>query len=229
MKLRRLLFFYAVSALFSSIFVMANSHIVTGYGYIGLLPMLFFIGTLFITVMDRPEKKGRLTVYIFISIQWLRTVLHPLLGSISGYFENYGTYVQEKYAGFSVALMSYETAISFLFVILLYRFSGDRNPPVFTESKLRGNTTIYGLFIAFACVLFFATGADTYQFFALSTASDRLSTTLGNEGSGSDAIINYGLTFLVILIIHHCSVQYQRTEKNGMCTTLCFVRRFVYA
>lgn len=214
MKPRRLLIFYAISALLSSIFVMANSHIVLGYGYIGLLPMLFFIGILFIFVLDRPEKKGRLTVYIFVSIQWLRTVLQPLLGSISGYFEDYGTYVQEKYAGFSVALMIYETAITFLFVILFYRFSGNRNPSVFHESKLRGNTAIYGIFIAFAGVLFFVTGADTYQFFALSTASGRLSTTLGNEGSGSDALINYGLTFLVILIIHNCSVQYQRTEKK---------------
>ncbi len=213
-KSKALLILYGITAVFSCVYTALNTNILSGYIYISFLPLVFLIAAIALYIIDARGKNGRITVYIFTTIQWLRSVVLPIIGTYSGYFTSYGSQVDESNAKTASLLLVYESLFTFAFCLLIYKGSKIKEKPALNVTALSGNTVVYMLFIAVALFAFIGTGANTFQFFALATDSDRLSTVRGDEGSPLEAVILYGLTILVVLVLYYCSVKYKEQGKR---------------
>jgi len=205
------LLFYITSivSILICLFSLFDIKMAQGFGFITYLPVVF----LFFSIILLPQAKvsnrsGKITLYVFLCIQWLRLVVLPLTGVLSGYFNSYGSHVDESSAQMAVLMLIYEAVISFVFCYIFFKYSRRIIPATINGMNLRGNTIVYIGFIIVSILLFLATDTNKYHFFALSLSDERVATTLGNEGSAIDAIIAYGLTFLVILILYYSYKRY---------------------
>lgn len=218
-KLLLLLFFEitAVIAFFHSLF---NRDIAAGFSFVCMLPLSFGLFSFLLMIADNDKEKiGRITVYIFLAVQWLRLVLLPLLGSISGYFSTYGMNVTESTANSAILLLLYETFATFLFTGIVISFLKKKREPSLSNTTLAGNRYIYVLFILFAAAVFVLSGADSIYFFMMDLSEERLSETAEESNAILNSIVFFGLTFLVVLVLYYCYRKFKATGK----------KRYVYA
>ena len=89
-----------ISAFFTFILCTINSgKIVNGFNAIMLLPLFYLLFFLIIVqILELRSSSCKITVTIYLLIQWLRMVLLPLVGIISGYFSFYGSHIDENTA-----------------------------------------------------------------------------------------------------------------------------------
>ncbi len=204
-----------VFALLAFIICGIDTQIVDGYRMICILPLIFIcFSSVIYYKINAQSNIYKITIVIFLSIQWLRMVLLPLLGSISGYLYTYGRFVDEKAAHIATNMMAYEAIIIFLFVIVLIN---NKHTPVEESNKIfgmRGHEKIYIGFIALAFLMFIKFGRNKFHFFALNLSEQRVALQVGNEGVTIDAIIMYGLTFLVIVILYFCYKNYHKYKNR---------------
>ena len=161
-------------------------------------------------------RSGRITVTIFLVIQFLRAVLLPVLGAISGYFKQITGLLDSNSAALASVLVFVEMIVTFLCACLILRYS--RRIPAQAETlprELSGNIYIYILFVLVAAVLYIWKGEGMYSFFSLDITTDqRASFTEETIGMELSAIISFGLTFLVILLLYWNCRKYQKTGKK---------------
>ena len=217
LNIRKLLYIISlITALISFICCFGNVRIVKGFEYISLLPMIFLLFSVFLylqlTVSSKRGKNGLITVHIFVTLQWLRLVVLPLLGSISGYFENYGFYVNQKSAYLSTFLICFEAVITFIFCIIVLRHIERRKEDYKGEMELLGNRYIYILFILISLMFFIVSDEKQYDFILIDLSEERVSTSV--DGSAIAAIIDYGLTFVIILFFNWCYKNFRVSRKK---------------
>lgn len=189
--------------------------IVQEYDLIVIFPMIFgFCSTVLFAQLKARKKTGRITIYIFLFIQWLRMVLLPAAGTMSGYFMYYGNHLDGASVETAVVVLLYESIFTFFFCIFIYGYGEKEERVNCQQMRLKGSVNAYIPFIFIAAILFIYTGADKYKFFALETGTERLSNSLSASGSVIDEIISYGLTFIVILILYNAYKKYQKTNKK---------------
>ena len=204
-----------ISAFFTFILCTINSgKIVNGFNAIMLLPLFYLLFFLIIVqILELRSSSCKITVTIYLLIQWLRMVLLPLVGIISGYFSFYGSHIDENTAELSVILLVYESILSGLFCCIILHFKS-HHTEYNGKIKLKGTNFLYIVFIIFGVILFFSSGANQFQFFALNVSGERVSNDIaGDVGSGLDAIVSYALTFLVIIILYKNYKMYQKSKK----------------
>ncbi len=194
--------------------VISKDKIVNGFNAIMLLPVFYLLFYLIIAqILKTNVRSCRITVTIYLIIQWLRMVLLPLVGILSGYFSFYGSHVNENTAELSVIMLIYESVLCGLFCCIILHFKihyTEYNGQI----KLKGTNFLYIVFISLGVILFFSSGANQFQFFALNLSEERVSSAIaGDVGSGLDAIISYALTFLVIIILYRNYKMYQKSKK----------------
>lgn len=204
------------TALVAFIFCVGNSKIVNGFEYIAFLPMIFFAFGLFfylqIVVISKHRTIGLITAHIFVGLQWLRLVLLPLLGSLSGYFESYGFFVTQKSAYIAIFLICFEAISTFVFFTFILNQVKFRSKSDNIELKLLGNKYIYMLFILLSLLLYVTSGAKEYNFILIDLSEERLSAS--TDGSVISAIIDYGLTFFIIIFLYCCFKKYRSSRKK---------------
>lgn len=227
---RKLLYMISlITALVAFIFCAGNSKIVKGFEYISFLPMIFFVFGLFfylqVAAVSKQRRIGLITAHIFIVLQWLRLVLLPFLGSLSGYFENYGFFVTGKSAYISTFLICFEAISTFCFCIFALKRIKLKSQNDKMEFKLLGSKTIYILFILLSLLLYFTSGAKEYNFIFIDLSEERLS--VSTDGSVISAIIDYGLTFFIIVFLYCCFEKYRTSRKKRYvyCALLCALIR----
>ncbi len=206
-----------ITAFVSAISCSFNNRICQGFEFIVILPLVFIVfGFLVLWQLSRCEasrRNGVITVYIFVLLQWLRLVFLPLFGSLSGYFETYGFNVTEKAAYYSIFLIAWEAIVTFLFCIIVFNNSGHKNDGCM-EGDLSGNRWVYFGFILLALVFFIRFGKNRFKFFLIGLSNERLSSVADSNSSAISAIIDYGLLFLVVLIIWWCHKKYIDSGKK---------------
>jgi len=226
--MKRLLYYLVLlSSLVSFVItVIYGGNIAGEFCLVMLYPLLYgFFFLLLWPIVSRKASNGRITVSVFLILQWLRLVLLPGLGAISGYFTISGGLINESSAQTACLLVIYESIVTFLVAFLILRRKG-RTTQLQPEQKkwdgLSGNRWIYILFVLVAAMLFALDGADRYTFFALDVGEEgRVSVSQENSEIATGAIIDYGLSILVILLAYFCFEKYKKTgRKRYMYTSL---------
>lgn len=168
-----------ISGIYTFIVCLVNiGEIVKGFNAVLFLPVLYLLFFLIIVqVLKSNAKSSKITVSIYLVIQWLRMVLLPLVGILSGYFSFYGSHVNEDTAELSVFLLIYEFIISCLFCCIILHFKSC-NTEYKGEIKLKGTNFFYIAFVLIGIALFFSSGAKQFQFFALKLSEERVSTAI---------------------------------------------------
>ena len=212
-----ILMLLTVSSMVSFITCAINETIVEGYQYIYILPICFIIFNIFLYIrIVKFNNIGKVTVLIFTFIQWLRLVILPLVGCSSGYFSQYGRFVDFNSANVAVVMMAYEAIITSIFAFIIFETSIKMHLEKKSNKtfKLYGSKKIYWIFILIAFTLFLGTGANKFHFFVLKLSDERVSTTLGNAGNALDAIIDYGLIILMVVILYYCYTHYNNKHNK---------------
>ncbi|AEV29459.1 hypothetical protein SpiGrapes_1656 [Sphaerochaeta pleomorpha str. Grapes] len=204
------------SAIAFIIYLLNINNVCSSYQAITILPLIYAQFAIIIYRKLRwSSSTAKITIYIFLAIQWLRFVVLPAIGSVSGYFSDLGPYVSNKSALVAVWLLIAELVISSLFCFIILQFSRKRKGEIEKQSiKIKGVPAIYIVFIFTSIILFFLTGADAFTFIALKPATSlRLAGEIGDNPIIS-AIISFGLMFLVILIFYKSYICYQKTAQK---------------
>jgi len=210
--LKKLLLYGSIITSFLSFLVCLFSGDSIGQEYflVPLYPLLYGVLSLLIwPYMTDPTRSGRVTAGVFLMLQWLRCVLLPMLGTPAGYFTIEFNLSSESSAITAGWLFLYEMFLSFLTVYLILRFSR-RNfqPQIQNLSALRGRTFVYVVFVLFALVLYLREGSGMYSFFLLEANAGRVNAADNNINQIISALIGFGLTFAVILLIYFCFKRY---------------------
>lgn len=205
---------FGLSAIASAIICIFYGNYAKSYSYIAMLPGIFLIFDLLLWMLEG-KNRPKITLYVFLIMQWLRTVILPMIGTLSGYFSTVGSFATEKSAELALRLTIYETIAMFLVCILCLQMIKYRGISQTVQVRISGNQYIYTAFILVAAGLFLTTGLKTYQFFLIQLSSGkRLSLENTSENNVIEAIIGYGLSFIVILLLYYCAKKYIQTYKR---------------
>ncbi len=203
--------------------VFCSNNIALEFYLVILYPLLYgFFFMLLWPGLHRKGNSGRITIGIFLVLQWLRLVLLPALGALSGYFKSTGQLINEQAAQSASLLMLFEAVVTFLVAyLILWKKPKHQEVQVPSQGRtwegLSGNAWVYIAFVFAAALLFISDGADKYAFVALDlSGEDRVS--FDNSSVAIDAIIDYGLSVLVILLTYHAFKKYNRTGKKRYMT-----------
>lgn len=221
------------SILSFSICIINDDKITNGYDFICFLPLIYLIISFPILVLlNQKNVFCRITISIYLIIQWLRMVLCPMTGAMSGYFSTLDSHVTEQSAQLAVRLIIYEACITCLFCCFLCNKLQKKDKyPYEGILRLRGTYYLYILFILIGLFLFLSTGADQFQFFMINLSEERFSeTVIEDTGSVTGAIISYSLTFFVILVLFLCYEKYRKTlqKKYVYYALICALLRLCF-
>lgn len=211
-----LFFLTAFISCFACIF---NNKMENGFEYIAIFPVVYILFAMIIflqlKLLKKNKSKGMITIYTFLILQWLRLVLLPLVGSISGYFQYYNFFIDEKSLYTSTLLILLETVFTFLLCIVIIYYSKSSNNYPIKKFKMLGNKYIYFIFIFISFILFVFYGRNQYSFFVIPLSKERLSSSiLIRDGSISTSIIDYGLSFFVINYLFWCYKKYRINDEK---------------
>ena len=194
-----------------------SGNVADEFSLVIIFPVLYaiIVAILAPLLMDK-TRSGRITVGIFLVLQFLRLVLLPMLGAISGYFTVSVSLINGESALLASVLVLIEIIVTFACAYCILKYSKRVVPQTETlPTELSGNTYVYILFILVAAVLYLAKGEGMYSFFSLDITTDQRASFIEQEiGQELASVINYGLNFLVILMIYLNCRKYQKTGKK---------------
>lgn len=207
-------FLIQLTALISFLICLFNSGNIDGaYSLVIIFPLVYCVFSFILCVMLSDKQAGsRLTVMIYLALQWLRNVLLPATASLSGYLSNAAGVADADTATLATYLCLFELVVTSIICCFLLKYSRRKEKRIIEEYVLSGNPLIYSVFILFAGVLFVLYGRSMFSFFALALTGVRASNSDRNVVIHS--VIGHGLTFLMVLVVYYCYKQYQKTEKN---------------
>ena len=142
---RFLIYLVVIAAMVAfGICVAFSSNIADEFGLVMFYPLLYAVMVFVLGqyLLDK-TRSGRITVTIFLVLQFLRAVLLPVLGAISGYFKQITGFLDSNSAALASVLVFVEMVVTFLCAYLILRYS--RRIPAETEilpQKLSGNTYV---------------------------------------------------------------------------------------
>lgn len=193
--------------------VLNSNKIANEFTLVILYPLLYGVFFLILSPFYYNRTRGgRITVSVFLFLQWLRLVLLPALGALSGYFIISVSAMDPDSALLSAVLVAYETVVTFLTAYLILRYSRRSESEITAPTELAGNYQIYLLYILFALAVFIKQGANQYSLFMLDPGAERrVSVMDSGDGYAVGAIIDYGLTLLVVLLLYFCVRKYTHT------------------
>lgn len=196
--------------------------------FLFLLPLIYCVFSMLLQLPGKAQKNAcTITLYIVWITQWIRCVFMPVAGYFSGVYA--GTDLTE-----SVLLLAYEQVIVWLVCLLLtYKESGrvlhkplNREPTSDFPNTLTfsGTYLLYGVFIAFAAVLywFFGRNQDLFSFIFLDT-EERVGDITDSGSVMIREIILMGLNVLTLCVIHFCYTRYASTEERRYVTAAIMV------
>lgn len=211
-----------ISAMLTSVIstlvtIVYNTNIPNAFGAVIVYPFVYALLFLFVWPFVLEKRNAyRITASVFLVLQWLRAVVLPALGAVSGYFSINSVNIDEASARTASWLFLYELVVTFLMVYMLLRYSKPLQPLQETVSyTLKGNTGIYVLFILVALVLFLAQDEQIYTFFALDLSTEgRVSYQDSSVDTEIKSVIDYGLSFAVILLVFYFYKKYTNTKDT---------------
>lgn len=225
-KIGKIGYFVEISTIISFLICICYSNnIRKEYYCILLFPLLFLIltGVLLPFLYDK-KRCGKITVIIILCLQWIRSVLLPTLGSICGYFSAITYNTDAKSITLAVWLFIYEQIAVFTACLLILLYTPPKSNKHIRTFNICGSIPVYCLYVFFACILYLMKGRNIYSFFRLSLTGTRASQAIADTGLIIRALIDYGLTFGVIILIYYFYKKYcENNRKKYMWSALIIV------
>lgn len=218
--------FCLLSALAAAITCLASLFGV--YMYVSLLPIAFILYLILVTASNFLWTSRPLSAYIITGLLWMRMVLLPLYGTLSGSFTD-NSIAPELGNHFlsSIVLCLYDCiAISLLFVVFSLR---EKKITRSSNSELYGQSGVYLLFVFLAIIVFFTVGRsmDLFDFAIKPIRSDleRGGDIVGGREMIIRQIVSSGMMFLFIVAIYWLKKKYDRThlEKYFVFSLICAI------
>lgn len=173
------------------------------YKNLFLLPLAFLIAILFLYLSQKRKLDFSLTVFGYVFLSFLRLVLLPLIGSISGYYNITPSFVNVSSINLGILLMIVEHFTVSIFIFFLnYKFSK-------TSYKHSSIYKLYGskigyiafVFIAFLLFVFLGRNLNLFSFVFISLDQTRVGDIADFDSLWIRSFISYGIDFLYILLI----------------------------
>lgn len=214
--MRRAGYMLILSAFVSFIICTVFSGRVTSeYSPILAYPLIFAVmGALIMPLLHDRHNGGRVTVTILFGLQWLRAVFLPAIGTVSGYFSSITSNIDSVSATQASWLFIYELFATFIAAFLVLKYSRKMPDTEIQITGIRGSVSIYFLYIVFAIILYITRGRGLYSFFRLSLTGTRASRSVSDTGLVITSMIDYGLAFLVIVLLYYFYKKYTETDSK---------------
>ncbi len=225
--MKKILYIFLVftSVISSIICIIFNNRIAKSYSMIIFFPIIYCIFSIFLCdIINKPNKGGKITVLIYLILQWLRNVLFPAVATLSGYL-NLNNSFYTHYERHATYICLYELILSMLLCYAILKFSSKKT--MVNNYSLAGNINIYWIFILFSFVIYLCFGRNMFYFLRLDLTGTRLSRQTNNISIIYRTIINYGLTFALINILYITYKKYnlEFNKKNiYICIIICMFR-----
>lgn len=175
------------------------------YSCILLLPVSFFLFFVFASTLNTIWKTRPLTSYILLSLLWIRLVLLPFYGAITGYYSSRGASIELGQHLIGAVSLSIYDCIAILFVLIIFstRSVSSKRPHIYSD--LYGSAEIYWVFclLAFAVYIFVGRSMDLFDFAIKPIGEDfeREGDLTGGNELIIRQIITSGMMFLFLLVI----------------------------
>ena len=195
-----------------------SGNICDEYSLLAIVPIIYLVMSfILMECMHRKRDSNfRITTCVYVGIQWIRCVLTPAIGALSGFYSQAGSGIGSYDAIISVRLILYELILVSILVTIVYRFSST-DPNYGYESDdvsmtLSGNAKIYLIYVGIALLAMIITRDIPFQFFTLSSGTQTRYALQENNNLVLDTIIMYGFTFLVIVVV---TLMYKKYTQTG--------------
>ena len=166
---------------------------------------------------DISKSKYRITLYVVISIQWMRCVFLPVFGVFSG---KYSSLFNSQYFNDTWLLMFIEE-IAVWCVCFYFAFknrTAEQKNELNKRCVFAGTPVMYVLFAIFAFVLYFVFARDEqlFSFIILDVGEDgRVSDESGNSLlTIITTIVTTAITFIALTLIYKFYRLYEKTESK---------------
>lgn len=213
--MRKIWLFVLLSSLISLGICVANRDNVLDSLFITVCYPLFYliIAIPLLAMLSNQNRGGRITVSVFLFLQWLRFVLLPAISSISGYFSYVSDIADDSSALTASNLCLFELIVTSILCFAVLKYSKKRVVTDDVAYSLSGSMTIYLLFAMAMMVLFAVSGRDMFTFLMLSSdVTTRAS--LSERNLVLQALIEYGLTCIMIISLYYCYNMNRKTGQN---------------
>lgn len=197
--------------------IIYNNALPTEYGYLWLLPLVFLIAYFFIYSAILKSKNMRITAYMVLCFSWLRCVLIPFLGSLSGYYTGLGVMASSDSTQTAILIIAYEQIIISI-LLAFYAFRKKKIKSFEKNIALEGNKKIYIIFFFIALGVFITLGKDLDLFQFMIISADNVV----RRGDITDTstliirqIVNSGKLFMFLVIVEILRKSFDRTNKNA--------------
>lgn len=207
--------------------IVNNNNIHDSLFITAIYPLFYLVFSLpLISLLIGRERGGRITVSVFLLLQWLRFVLLPALSTISGYFSVVSDIADESSAKIASYLCLFELVITSCLCYVILKFSKRRDNALSISYDLSGSPVIYLLFFGAMFILFLLRGRGMFTFLMLSSnVQSRAS--LSDRNLVLYALFEYGLICFMIVSLYYCYNMSRKTGKKKyvwFAVLLCMLR-----
>lgn len=199
--------------------VLLSNHTPQEYNIIWILPVLFTV--LYCTVFQKVIQNSnmRITVISLIVLLFLKTVLNPVLISLAG--PNYPgkryVFLSPDVIGLAISVTVYELLVVSFFILFLSVLKGNNEYIKPTKTFILGGSKFfYGIYIAFAIVLFiiFGRSANILSFFSFSFNENGYTHVESTSLILVRQIMVVAIAIGFILVVNYAKVQYIKTNNK---------------
>lgn len=198
-----------------------SANLCEGYSFLPVLPLLYTaLSAPLLKRLVRGNCRFFVTTSILVAVQWIRCVFAPAIGAYSGFYADPGNDISTTIAKMSVRLCMYELIIIFVVALFVTRKKGSTKASIASAPlsvpvyDMAGSRYIYWLFAFSAIGLMVFTKKIPFHFFILkSGTTDRFASQVA-VGDILSALISYGITFLLIVLLFFLYQKYLFTAED---------------
>lgn len=206
-------YFSALICFITCLFSLSGTYLV-----ISIIPLFYSIFVFFTKELHRIWLNRPLTAYILTILLWIRMVLLPFYGTVSGaYYSHTASLQLQKYLLNSVFLCLYDNFAIF-FTLYIASTAIKKTKRSLITRGLYGQKEVYVVFCLFALSVFLLIGRHMHLFdFVIKPVGADLE----REGDITEGriliireIVGTGISFLFLLLLNRFHKKYNKTRSN---------------
>ncbi len=188
------------------------------YAYASLLPIFFFIFLRSVVLTKNIWSCRPLTSYIITTMLWIRMVLLPLYGAVSGVYSDAGSSLELENHFVGALFLCIYDCVAVVITLFFFSTKNDQTARSYITQGLYGNKDIYLVFVVFAFVVFFTVGRSMHLFdFIIKPIGEDLERA-GDLVGGRELVVrqiaSFGLLFVFLLVVGWLKNKYDRTGAS---------------
>jgi len=215
-------YFSALACSITCLFALSGIYLV-----IGIIPVFFSFFVFFTNTLNNVWVNRPLSVNILIIMLWIRMVMLPFYGTVSGVYSSQSSALElQQFLLSSIFLCIYDSfAIFFLLLVVSTRIKN--SPRLLVTGGLYGQKEVYLVFCLIALLVFVTVGRHMHLFdFAIKPVGNGLERVGDNTDSRVlliGSIVGTGVTFLFLLLLNRFHKRYNRTlsDKYFVLSIIC--------